>query len=173
MSTSVKSVYYSEKYYDDTFEYRWASVYCSNVDECKFIYFRVVWKTSVKAMPSVFMFFERARQFIAVWSISKIEGVWCWLYLYLIQHRHVILPRDISKQVPNRLMTEDEWRALGVQQSQGWIHYMLHTPEPHILLFRRPITDMEAARKAQKQYCWMWSCVNLPFVFLLISNPVH
>jgi cyclin-dependent kinase regulatory subunit CKS1 len=31
-----------------------------------------------------------------------------------------------------------EWRALGVQQSRGWVHYELHRPEPHILLFRRP-----------------------------------
>ncbi len=37
-------------------------------------------------------------------------------------------------------MTEAEWRGLGVQQSQGWIHYMIHEPEPHILLFRRVIT---------------------------------
>lgn len=38
-------------------------------------------------------------------------------------------------------MSETEWRNLGVQQSPGWIHYMMHSPEPHILLFRRPITD--------------------------------
>lgn len=31
-----------------------------------------------------------------------------------------------------------EWRSLGVQQSRGWVHYELHKPEPHILLFRRP-----------------------------------
>lgn len=31
-----------------------------------------------------------------------------------------------------------EWRSLGVQQSRGWVHYELHRPEPHILLFRRP-----------------------------------
>lgn len=29
-----------------------------------------------------------------------------------------------------------EWRALGVQQSRGWIHYAIHKPEPHIMLFR-------------------------------------
>jgi hypothetical protein len=27
----------------------------------------------------------------------------------------------------------------GVQQSMGWVHYEVHTPEPHILLFRRPL----------------------------------
>lgn len=31
-----------------------------------------------------------------------------------------------------------EWRSIGVQQSRGWVHYELHRPEPHILLFRRP-----------------------------------
>jgi hypothetical protein len=25
-------------------------------------------------------------------------------------------------------MTETEWRNLGVQQSPGWVHYMMHTP---------------------------------------------
>lgn len=43
--------------------------------------------------------------------------------------RHVMLPKDIAKLVPrNRLMAETEWRRLGVQQSQGWVHYMCHTP---------------------------------------------
>jgi cyclin-dependent kinase regulatory subunit CKS1 len=36
-------------------------------------------------------------------------------------------------------MSETEWRNLGVQQSVGWVHFMLHTPEPHILMFRRPL----------------------------------
>ncbi|XP_030832615.1 cyclin-dependent kinases regulatory subunit-like [Strongylocentrotus purpuratus] len=56
------------------------------------------------------------------------------------EYRHVMLPKDIAKLVPNHLMSEKEWRAIGVQQSQGWINYMVHSPEPHILLFRRPIT---------------------------------
>jgi cyclin-dependent kinase regulatory subunit CKS1 len=63
-----------------------------------------------------------------------------------------MLPKDMVKQVPKtRLMTEEEWRRLGVQQSQGWVHYMMHTPEPHILLFRRFITDQEAAQKAKEK----------------------
>ncbi len=36
-----------------------------------------------------------------------------------------------------RLMTESEWRSLGVIQSPGWTHYMIHEPEPHVLLFKR------------------------------------
>lgn len=25
---------------------------------------------------------------------------------------------------------------MGVQQSRGWVHYAIHRPEPHIMLFR-------------------------------------
>lgn len=58
------------------------------------------------------------------------------------EYRHVILPKDLSKLVPrSRLMHETEWRQLGVQQSQGWVHYMIHKPEPHVLLFKRPKTS--------------------------------
>ncbi|XP_062516963.1 cyclin-dependent kinases regulatory subunit-like [Corticium candelabrum] len=61
------------------------------------------------------------------------------------EYRHVMLPKNIAKLVPkDKLMNEPEWRGIGVQQSQGWIHYMRHRPEPHILLFRRPRTDRKA-----------------------------
>jgi len=52
--------------------------------------------------------------------------------------RHVILPRDIAKCVPKgRLLTESEWRGLGVQQSRGWVHYAIHRwhPDPRLVLF--------------------------------------
>ena len=40
-----------------------------------------------------------------------------------------MLPKDLAKLVPkNHLMAEAEWRGIGVQQSQGWIHYMIHQP---------------------------------------------
>ncbi|KAM3958916.1 cyclin-dependent kinases regulatory subunit [Aphomia sociella] len=59
------------------------------------------------------------------------------------EYRHVILPPDIARLVPkSHLMTETEWRNLGVQQSPGWLHFMVHNPEPHVLLFRRPRTDI-------------------------------
>lgn len=45
------------------------------------------------------------------------------------EYRHVMLPKDIAKLVPKtHLMSESEWRNLGVQQSQGWVHYMIHEP---------------------------------------------
>ncbi|KAF9174446.1 hypothetical protein BGX20_011265 [Mortierella sp. AD010] len=51
--------------------------------------------------------------------------------------KHVSLPKAIARYVPNELMSEEEWRSLGVKQSQGWEHYMIHSPEPHVLLFKR------------------------------------
>lgn len=33
------------------------------------------------------------------------------------------------KLVPKtHLMSELEWRQIGVQQSKGWVHYMTHSP---------------------------------------------
>ncbi|KAH8323097.1 hypothetical protein KR074_003239 [Drosophila pseudoananassae] len=58
------------------------------------------------------------------------------------EYRHVLLPMKLVKKVPKKhLMSEAEWRSIGVQQSRGWIHYMIHKPEPHVLLFRRPKTE--------------------------------
>lgn len=37
------------------------------------------------------------------------------------EYRHVVLPQDIAKRLPkDKLLSEPEWRALGVQQSRGW-----------------------------------------------------
>jgi len=59
--------------------------------------------------------------------------------IILIYERHVILPKGIAEKVPrDRLLSEYEWRALGIVMSRGWIHYAHHQPEPHIMLFRRP-----------------------------------
>uniref|UniRef100_A0A7M4G0I1 Cyclin-dependent kinases regulatory subunit n=1 Tax=Crocodylus porosus TaxID=8502 RepID=A0A7M4G0I1_CROPO len=53
------------------------------------------------------------------------------------KHCHVACPK---LQIPKmHLMTEEEWRRLGVQQNLGWVHFMIHEPEPHILPFRRPL----------------------------------
>ena len=56
------------------------------------------------------------------------------------EFRHVILPKEIAREIPkDKLLDEDEWRKVGVTQSRGWSHYAIHRPEPHILLFRRPL----------------------------------
>mmetsp|Transcript_77837 Transcript_77837/g.225906 ORF Transcript_77837/g.225906 Transcript_77837/m.225906 type:complete len:94 (+) Transcript_77837:60-341(+) len=73
------------------------------------------------------------------------------------EYRHVILPKHIAKEMYKiatckRLLADHEWRSLGVTQSRGWVHYEIHRPEPHILLFRRPLgTDPNTGRVAQPQ----------------------
>ena len=70
------------------------------------------------------------------------------------EYRHVIITRSMAHEVKNivskrcgELLTEADWRGLGVQQSRGWQHYLFHRPEPHVLLFRRPLgTDPTTGR---------------------------
>jgi cyclin-dependent kinase regulatory subunit CKS1 len=58
----------------------------------------------------------------------------------LNEYRHFLLPCAVYKSmVKDRLLLEQEWRELGVQQSRGWVHNEIHAPEPFILLFRRPL----------------------------------
>jgi len=88
----------------------------------------------------------------------------CWCAVSCsVRHNnsHVILPKELSKSLPKgRLLSEREWRGVGVQQSRGWAHYAMHRPEPHILLFRRPLgtdpttgeVDPVLARKAKLKY---------------------
>jgi len=49
------------------------------------------------------------------------------------------MPKEVAKNIPQTLLADYEWRNLGIQQSRGWVHYANHRPEPHILLFRRPL----------------------------------
>lgn len=66
------------------------------------------------------------------------------------EYRHVQLPKEMLKKIPKdyfdptkgtlKLLWEEEWRGLGITQSLGWEHYEVHEPEPHILLFKRPVS---------------------------------
>ncbi|KAI4322335.1 hypothetical protein L6164_022040 [Bauhinia variegata] len=68
------------------------------------------------------------------------------------EYRHVVLPPEVAKLLPkNRLLTENEWRAMGVQQSRGWVHYAIHRPEPHIMLFRRPLNYQQQQENQAQQ----------------------
>lgn len=65
------------------------------------------------------------------------------------EYRHVILTKELFNKIPvGKLLEEKEWRALGITQTKGWVHYTYHKPEPHILLFRRPLgTDPTTGEK--------------------------
>ena len=70
------------------------------------------------------------------------------------EYRQVHLPKQMLNLLPAnyldpssrpgrskpRLLSQDEVRDIGVCQSDGWVHFGIHNPEPHILLFRRPKT---------------------------------
>ena len=67
-------------------------------------------------------------------------------YTDVEEFRHVIMPKElydhyVPESMKKRLLSDCEWRLLGLQMSAGWEHYELHRPEPHILLFRRPRTS--------------------------------
>jgi len=70
------------------------------------------------------------------------------------EYRHVILTKDTYQKMPKgRMLSDEEWRKLGITMSKGWIHYAIHIPEPFVLLFRRPkgtnpITGLAAAPMA-------------------------
>jgi Cyclin-dependent kinase regulatory subunit len=90
---------YSEKYSDADYEYR-----CVRGRE---------WEANVRA---------------EVWGAAAARGeavagrgeVWR-------VRRHVILPKELAKDIPKgRILVEDEWRALHIQQSRGWEHYAYH-----------------------------------------------
>lgn len=70
-----------------------------------------------------------------------------YMYRYLLSIefacRHVIIPRTLVKFVPkDRLMTENEWRDLGIQQSRGWENYMVHARERHVSVISKNFSFM-------------------------------
>lgn len=43
------------------------------------------------------------------------------------EYRHVTLPKELLRFFPrDRLLTEDECRKIGIEQSRGWVHYATH-----------------------------------------------
>ncbi|KAF8605447.1 CKS-domain-containing protein [Ceratobasidium sp. AG-I] len=75
------------------------------------------------------------------------------------EYRHVILPKPFLKLLPKnyfepddsgvlRILSETEWRGIGITQSLGWEHYEVHAPEPHVLLFRRAKAPVAAPARA-------------------------
>jgi cyclin-dependent kinase regulatory subunit CKS1 len=114
----ANTIYYSDKYYDETFEYRCVASRPNPQHTC------VVLNQSVRDRCAI----DLARTHTPRRPTRS--------------RRHVILPQDIAKNLPKNLLSEREWRALGVQQSRGWVHYGQHKPEPHILLMRRPMSSL-------------------------------
>ncbi|KFH70360.1 hypothetical protein MVEG_03211 [Podila verticillata NRRL 6337] len=79
------------------------------------------------------------------------------------EYRNVILPKAMFQWLPRhyfvnletagytlKLLSEPQWRAIGLQMSPGWEHYMQHAPEPHIMPFRRDLETSRRVRLEQK-----------------------
>jgi len=65
-------------------------------------------------------------------EVNEYRYVWLWCGIVErlpsnLFHSHVILPKELAKGLPkSRLLSESEWRNIGVQQSRGWQHYAIH-----------------------------------------------
>jgi cyclin-dependent kinase regulatory subunit CKS1 len=56
------------------------------------------------------------------------------------EYRNVILTKELFGKIKkDKILKENEWRALGIAGSKGWEHYEVYKPEPHILLLRKPL----------------------------------
>lgn len=97
-----RNIYYSDKYYDVENEYRYVT---------DFIVFNLLLiKMSI---------------FYCLFNAFHVKSY----FTILICCRHVVLPKEMVKLVPKtHLMSEQEWRGIGIQQSKGWVHYMIHSP---------------------------------------------
>ena len=110
LQMSNQEIEYSEKYFDDEFEYRRAQPEPPPIGP--------------ERVPA-------RRQRRAPADPRRVR-------------RHVIMPKHVAKNAPKgRLLTESEWRGLGVQQSRGWVHYACHRRAPRPA--RRDVTTRLSA----------------------------
>ena len=74
----------------------------------------------------------------------------------------MILPKELAEKVPRtHLMTESEWRNLGVQQSPGWMHYLIHEPGKIFKVSRElSITVKNLLLFQRKIYSQLADCVG-------------
>jgi hypothetical protein len=94
---------YSEKYNDDRFEYR-----------CVVLFYGTTLKSHVFSL-SLSRSTHLPRPRVSHHTIVPLLS------------RHVILPKALASSIPKKkLLSEQEWRGIGVQQSRGWVHYAIH-----------------------------------------------
>ena len=60
------------------------------------------------------------------------------------EYTSVILPKRYLPQVSGRkLLSFDQIKLLGIEISPEWENYLVHEPEPHVILLRRKLSDKE------------------------------
>jgi len=75
------------------------------------------------------------------------------MYQKIVEHFAAGKDSHERAQGSNRLLKEQEWRGLGITQSMGWEHYEVYKPEPHVLLFRRPLKKNPISSNNQMCTC--------------------
>ncbi|VDK24700.1 unnamed protein product [Taenia asiatica] len=114
-------MHYSEKYYDDVYEYRHAISFLPRflTIDCS-----AAWRADCSRYSEIELHANLCLGFIVVF-------------------RHVELSEEMADRLPpNRLLAEPEWRALERKQSCRWDNYLIYEPEPHIFPSHRPHTDV-------------------------------
>lgn len=101
--SAASRIEYSEKYADETHEYRYVGMDI------------ILPKRNVQSLGNC----KRRSTLLTVVTLAPTaRASYC---------SHVILPKELAKTLSkSRLLTENEWRGIGVQQSRGWQHYAMH-----------------------------------------------
>jgi cyclin-dependent kinase regulatory subunit CKS1 len=68
------------------------------------------------------------------------------------EYRYVILSPSLRNVFPSHcLLTADQLRGWGVQQSEGWVHFALQPRDPLVLLFRKPLTPDKLRKELDRR----------------------
>ena len=127
---------YAEKYDDGTYEYRIVTLSEADFKRLPQSYRDYYTADNAQRLHDESVYLqeyeqrreaERAHQAAAQASIFTFES----------SHEENKVERE--EGLKQRLLTEDEWRALDLRMSMGWHHFMVYQPEPHVLLFRRQL----------------------------------
>ena len=149
----IARIEYSEKYNDSTYEYRHV----------------ILPKPLAKSIPQQKLLSESGWRGIGV---QQVRACACFVVALAAARRerttavaafsmHRLTPATLSlSPYLSPSLAPPSLVAVDTTQSRGWVHYAIHRPEPHILLFRRPLgTDARtgqinptAARAAKEAY---------------------
>ena len=62
------------------------------------------------------------------------------------EYRQVTFDKELGSALKGLgTISEKDWGLIGISMSKGWVHYDCHPPEPHVLLFRRPLNSDPAS----------------------------
>lgn len=97
------------------------------------------------------------------------------------EYRHVILPKPLLKLIPKelfdekegtlRLLTEAEWRGIGITQSLGWQHYEVHGLTCLLFLLVNPHSELQPQSPMSSYSVALKTTCHLPNRLSLKPTP--